>query len=226
MASFRKRGKVWFYRYIDADGVQRERKGCPDRRVTESLAAAAEAEVARFRCGLSDPKAERMAAAERKPILGHLGDFTAALTSKGGDPKHVGQTRLYATRILDLASVRCVSELTPSAVMGALARLRAQRLSARTLNAHLMAIKQFSRWLQRDGRCLDNPLAGLARLPESTDRRAIRRPLEAHEARRLIEATRSSPSWRGMAGPDRAMLYLIGAVTGFRRGELASLRPD
>jgi hypothetical protein len=40
MASFRKRGKVWFYRFIDASGVQVERKGATDRRVTEGLAAA------------------------------------------------------------------------------------------------------------------------------------------------------------------------------------------
>ena len=31
MASFRKRGNVWYYRYVDADGAMRERKGCPDR---------------------------------------------------------------------------------------------------------------------------------------------------------------------------------------------------
>ena len=28
MASFRKKGKVWYYRFVDAKGVKRERKGC------------------------------------------------------------------------------------------------------------------------------------------------------------------------------------------------------
>jgi integrase len=98
-------------------------------------------------------------------------------------------------------------------------------LSARTLNAHLTAVKQFARWLQRDGRCLDNPLAGLSRLHEAADRRVIRRPLEADELRRLIEATREAPPWQGLSGPDRSMLYMIGAATGFRRSELASLTP-
>jgi integrase len=225
MASLRKRGRCWYYRVVDADGVRHERRGCPDRRVTEGLAAAAEAEVARIRCGLSDPKAARLAAAERKPILTHLDDFNAALASKGGKPKHVRQTRLYAARVIHLAAVVSVSGLTSSAVMASLAALRSDGLSARTLNAHLTAVKQFARWLQRDGRCLDNPLAGLSRLPEAADRRVVRRPLEADDARRLIDATRSAPPWRGMTGPDRAMLYLIGAVTGFRREELASLTP-
>ena len=61
MASFRKHGKVWYYRYTDADGVKRERKGCSDKRATEDLARAAESTVARQKAGLSDPKAERMA---------------------------------------------------------------------------------------------------------------------------------------------------------------------
>ena len=41
MASLRKRGKVWYYRFVDADGASHERKGCPDRRETEGMAAAA-----------------------------------------------------------------------------------------------------------------------------------------------------------------------------------------
>ena len=45
MASLRKHGKVWYYRFTDADGIKRERKGCPDRRVTEDLARAAESGV-------------------------------------------------------------------------------------------------------------------------------------------------------------------------------------
>ena len=48
MASLRKHGKVWYYRYTDAEGAKRERKGCSDRRVTEELARAAETEAARI----------------------------------------------------------------------------------------------------------------------------------------------------------------------------------
>ena len=69
MASFRKIGRNWFYRFVNADGVQRERKGCSDRRETEGMAAAAEAEAAKIRCGYIDPKAPSPQAA-RGPALG------------------------------------------------------------------------------------------------------------------------------------------------------------
>ena len=46
MAHFRKRGDKWYFRYVDAAGVERERRGCPDLKVTKELARAAEAEAA------------------------------------------------------------------------------------------------------------------------------------------------------------------------------------
>ena len=55
MASLRKRGRVWYYRFVDADGVKHERRG-PDRRVTEELARTAESEAARIKAGVFDAK--------------------------------------------------------------------------------------------------------------------------------------------------------------------------
>jgi hypothetical protein len=56
MASFRNRGRVWYYRFIDADGEKRWEKGCSDRRVAEELARDAESSAAKIRSGLVDPK--------------------------------------------------------------------------------------------------------------------------------------------------------------------------
>src|SRR3954454_15702083 len=100
MASFRKKGKVWYFRFVDAEGGKRERRGCPDRRATEEMARAAETEAAKVRAGLIDPKARRLADAGRRPIREHMEDFLGALTSKGGDPKHVRSTRTYIGRML------------------------------------------------------------------------------------------------------------------------------
>jgi hypothetical protein len=45
------RGKDWYYRYTDAGGVRRMRKGCTDKRATEEMLRAAETEAARLRSG-------------------------------------------------------------------------------------------------------------------------------------------------------------------------------
>jgi integrase len=225
MASLRKRGKVWYYRYVNGDGVKCESKGCSDKRATEELARAAEAEAARVRAGLSDPKAERLADAGRRPILEHLADFIRTLEAKGDDAKHIRLTRTYSARVLTLGRIERIADLAPSAAMEALAKLKAKKLSPRTINAHITAVKAFSRWLQKDGRSTDNPLATVGKVSEETDRRLVRRPLSESELHRLIASTRTAPAWRGMAGADRAVFYTIGAMTGLRRSELESLVP-
>jgi hypothetical protein len=56
MASLRKRGKNWYYRFIDENGKLTEQKGCSDKRATEEMARAAESHTAKVRSGLIDPK--------------------------------------------------------------------------------------------------------------------------------------------------------------------------
>ncbi len=126
MASFRKHGKIWYYRYVGSDGVKRERKGCSDKRVTEDMARAAESEAARIRSGLSDPRAERMAREGRRPIGEHIDEFIRAMEVARRNAQHVSQTRLYVTRLCGLARVERLADLMPSGDDG-----RARKASGR-----------------------------------------------------------------------------------------------
>src|SRR4051812_10975922 len=130
MASLRKRGKIWYYRFTDADGVKQSWKGCSDKKATEEMARQAESAVARTKAGLSDPKAERMAREGRRPIADHIAEFIAGMESKGCDPKHVRSTRTYLERVVRLAGIERINDLAPSAVMQAVAALKADGLSA------------------------------------------------------------------------------------------------
>jgi hypothetical protein len=120
MASLRKKGKVWYYRYSDADGVQRERKGCSDKRETEGMAAAAEAEAAKVRGGYIDAKAPAYLTHEGRPLVEHLDDFRSMLTAKGGSWNHARTSRSRAAKVLDLAKTRRISDQSLSRITGAL----------------------------------------------------------------------------------------------------------
>ncbi len=226
MASLRKRGSVWYFRFVNSDGVKREHKGCSDKQATQSLAREAESEAARGRAGLIDPKAERMANAGRRPIREHLDDFIESMVNAGRNEQHVAQTRTYIGRVLAHAGVELLSDLTPSSITTALGRLKESGLSARSLAAHVVASKSFSRWAWRDGRTVDYSLVGASAPNTQHDRRHVRRPLSEAELRALLDATRTAPAWRGMTGADRAVLYLIASMTGLRRTELGSLTPE
>jgi len=58
---------------------------------------------------------------------------------------------------------------------------------------------------------------------EDVDRRHVRRPLTMEEFTYLIQAAESGKKMRNISGPDRAVLYIVGAYTGFRRNEIGSV---
>jgi integrase/recombinase XerC len=109
----------------------------------------------------------------------------------------------------------------------ALASRLGQGASVQTTNFYLQAVKQFCRWMVKDRRMADNPLAHLSGGNVRTDRRHDRRELTEEELRSLLSATRASErSFRGLSGPDRFHLYATACGTGFRASGLASLTPE
>jgi integrase len=226
MASLRKRGKVWYYRYTDAEGVKREAKGCPDKRATEEMARAAEAEAARIKAGLIDPRTIRYQDEGRRPLAEHLAEWHTSLLAKGDTEKHAHMVRAHVARLITLARAERASDLTSSAVQGALKALRDSGRSLQTCNHALRAIKGFSRWLHRDTRTPEDTLAHLQGFNVKTDRRHDRGVLTKEEFDALIRTTRPAAAFRGLSGEDRAILYLVASYTGLRASELASLTPS
>ena len=115
----------------------------------------------------------------------------------------------------------------PRATIEALQELRRQGRSVQTANFYLAAVKQFFRWLVRDRRAPDNPLAHVSAGNVRVDRRHDRQTLDADQLSAILDAAlRSTANFRGLTGADRHYLYLTAMVTGFRRSELASLAPE
>ncbi len=110
-------------------------------------------------------------------------------------------------------------------VEGLVAR-SARGAAAETVNHYLRAARSFCRWLVRVRRLPFDPLASLALLGTTTDRRHDRRALPADELRALLAAALRSPRrFRGLDGPARSALYATACGTGFRASALAGLRP-
>src|SRR5579885_1957800 len=174
--------------------------------------------------GLLHP--ERVAAG--KQLADHLDDFAAALAAKGNTPFHVRVVTSRARRIIDGCGFRYYSDLDDAKVLAFLDDLRADTekkrgISAQTFNFYLASIKQFCRWMVKNRRALENPVAHLDGLNVKTDRRRDRRALTVDELVRLLASTRSGPERAGMAGPERALLYQLAVETGLRANELRSL---
>jgi integrase len=238
VASYRKRGRVWYYTFIDHVGRKIERKGCADKRETEGMARAAEVRSAKIRNGEISVREANLPRQERRPIAEHIEAFEAMLKAKRSTPKHIHMTTRFIREIARLAGAETAAELTAESVTAALLTLQAPRpakdgegevsMSARTVNSYLRGVKSLTRWMARPeiGRLREDPLSGIAMLNEELDRRRVRRPLTPDEAARLIEVTECGPIIMGMSGPDRALLYGVMLATGLRKSEAGSLRPE
>lgn len=234
MASiYRNKRGVWMIAYYPIPHRRKIITGCRDYKATKALADKLEAEAFMRRRGVIDPKADGYAKAQAAPLMvedgegrivgGHLADFRAALIAKGVSARQATELPRKVARVLGLAKAERIGDLAPSAVQRAIGALRDKGLSLQTCNHLLAAVKQFAKWLWRDGRAADNPLAHLSGFNVRLDRRHDRRALSVDETRWLLDTTRSGPERFGVSGPERRLLYKLAVETALRRGELASL---
>jgi integrase/recombinase XerC len=115
----------------------------------------------------------------------------------------------------------------PRATVEALRERVVRGASVETSNAYLSNLKSFCRWLVRERRMGETPVAHLEPGNTDVDRRHDRRELDAEELRRLLAAARDSERvFRGLTGRERYHLYATACGTGFRASGLASLTPE
>lgn len=170
--------------------------------------------------------ADRVATA--KPLVGHLDGWTEALKAQGCSQRHVELVVSRTRKIVDGCGFKYFNDISASKAQAFLNDLRADKedkrgIGAQTFNFYLQAMKQFCRWMVKDRRAAESPVAHLDGLNVKTDRRHDRRALTVTELLNLLDTASSGPVRFGMSGPERAMLYRLAVQTGLRGGELRSL---
>jgi integrase len=177
--------------------------------------------------------------AAMRPLVEHIDGALDApgwrqfLLAKGNTAKHVDLVCGRARRVVEGCKFLYWSDVSASRVMSYLADLHASKAggdgtvkpgkSAQTFNFYLAALKGFCRWMVKDGRASESPVAHLDGLNVKTDKRHERRALDVEEIRWLLDTTARAGDAYGMTGLQRAMLYRLALETGLRVSELASL---
>ncbi len=229
MASiYKKNGKgSYIIAYFDYTGHRREKSSrTTDHATAARIANKLEASVALRREGIIDVKTDQYSQAQRQFLAGHLDDFYAGLVAKCVTKAHADLVKSRAKKLVELANAERLSDLTLSTIQTAIGTVREQGASLQTCHHYVRAIKQFTRWLARDGRVATDPFAHLTGFSADADRRRSRRAFSDSELARLIGMAESGPMILGINGPDRAICYRLATGTGFRAGELRSLRPE
>lgn len=215
MAAFRKRQGIYYVRYVDDQGKQRERKSGRDLATAKALARKLESETAKIKAGLVDRAAS-------KTLTDYKAEYLQELRAKGRGSKYINQCSLYIDRMFNLGKMEKPGDVDKTHVLRAFAALKATGSSATTLNRHLTVIRSIA---IRMGKPL-NDLRGFS-ANQKADRRLVRRALSEQEVNAILAYLDSDRARRReqVDASDRKHLYLLALSTGLRKSEIMSLTP-
>ena len=218
-----KRSRKWYGKYRDADGILKTVPLAADKAAAKIMLRDFEIAADRGRSGLSDP----FAAHAVRPLAEDPKDFRAELASRDNTEQHVEATaKRVKAALLTGCGFRLPGDTDAGRVSQYLSDRRAAGLGKATGNHYLTACKAFTGWMVKDGRADRDPLARLRRVNAKTEVRKERRAIADGDLADLLNAADNGPAFCGLPGPDRRVLYLAAAYTGFRASELASLTPQ
>ena len=160
--------------------------------------------------------------ARAQAVSTHVDGWRASLVAKAVSKKEIRQKTSRVNRIISGCDFRVFTDINGAKVADHLASLRHGKsgIARQTSNHYLRAIKQFTKWMLREGRANQNPLEFMSGQNVRVDRRRVRRALTPNECRRLLSTTADGPRRRSMSGPERALLYRLALETGLRASEL------
>lgn len=217
---YRVESKKWYAQYIDADGKVKRRPAFTDKSASLKLAQELEKRAAMRRMGCKGSTESLFDLS----ISDLIDQFSRYLKSKNNTADYCKMTEGRIRRLCDGAKIRVWGQITPSSVLNWLSSQRdAGAIGIKTSNYYLVAMKELCNWAVNESIALENPLRTAKAMNADGDVRRRRRAISADEFVHLIDAARGGKTVQGMDGPQRAILYIVAAWTGFRRGELASL---
>ena len=139
------------------------------------------------------PKEDQIADHQGTALADHFDAYESSLRSKGVTETHRKARRNYLDRLADGCQFRRLSDLKRTTFEKWLAEQSASNMSARTRNAFHGAAVAFCNWCVECDRLAVNPLRGVPKANEKTDRKRIRRAMTEAELVKLLEVARRRP---------------------------------
>jgi site-specific recombinase XerD len=180
----------------------------------------------------------RVAVLDRRglPVSTTVGNFSKTTVScacgvarpwhtkaKGNTVSHYSKSAQRIRSVAQACGFARIGDISASRVQERLAELRRDGLGIATVDHYLRCLKSFTRWLVRDRRTTEDRLLHLSFMNAEVDRRHARRALLPEEFCLPVAAARIGKSIEHISGADRAMMYVLAAWTGLRKGEIGSL---
>ena len=205
----------WLAKYRDASGIIREvATGCKDKGAAQSILAKLERRQELVRSEVISAAEESVADHQATRLAEHLESYIRSLKAAGRSDRHINDTERLARQIAADCGFRVLRDIEAGSVESWLVEKLNGKMAARTRNSYLTALKGFCSWCVRNRRLTTNPLAGIAKADEQSDRRKIRRAMTEAELVKLLYVAR----WRPLAEYGRETVRKPASkVTGKRK---------
>ncbi len=252
--------KKWAGFYRDYHGIRRKISLCTDKTASELALGELHRLMELLGAGRSIPPIDEIAPIIRKPVVNaleesgqgnktqrlsklsilgvHLEDYMAHLESKGTTHKHRKEVKRCIKTLVEGCVFRTMADIALGRVEEFVIRKKGEGVSDRTTNVYTDRLRYFVLWAIERRIIEENPLTGLKRRDEKTNRVREARPLSPDEIEALLESAYNRPledragqklSDRTIrklrqTGQQRRLIYSLMLYTGLRVNEVRSLK--
>ena len=152
---FKRGGKkakgYWYASWTEHDGKRVTKcTFTTDKATAERIARKHEADAALRRDGVIDATLDAISKESQRSIEAHLTDYESKLRAANRTAKHIKSTTQFIRWAAEHAGFKTAAEITADGVNRYAGKLRDDGRAARTIQAHLNAIKAFTKWLVVD----------------------------------------------------------------------------
>jgi len=160
--------------------------------------------------------------AGKNQLSEHIKDFIESLKIKRVSELYLFNIKNLINRVCKKCSFNVISDLDANAFI---AYVNGLTISAKTKKEYIAGFKQFTKWLQDNGKMPKNNF-GLIELPRvlQSDQRHPRRALTADDVAKLILTAENGKPFRKITGKERALIYRLAVEDGLRYNEIKTLK--
>ena len=155
----------------------------------------------------------------QRPVSEHVSDYIESI--EGFSSGYIGHVKNYLKKIMADCRFYYFRDITKSAVETYLGKLKKDGFNNTTRGHYLDSLKTFLNWAEQDRRITNNPIDKIEKPARDSKKKGVLTPEQFVQ---LIRTTFEKNILIGkLTGQDRAVLYMLGGVTGIRRKELLNL---
>jgi integrase len=236
-------------KFRDGTGcVVEKATGCSDKGAALAVLRDFEVRAYKVRANVLSGAEDAVIDHQNSPLDDHIDAYLEYLRGKDTSAKHRKGVNANLRRIASESGFGRLRDLDRAAFERWLLARNDDGMGARTRNAYREAVVAFGNWCVRDGRLLANPFEGIPKANQRADARRPRRALTEAEVGELLDAALRRPLIDAMTirrgprkgeqgcelrpeslrryellGVERMLIYKTLALTGLRKGELASI---